>query len=520
MMQHTAKYLYPLVLGISVVFWKQRKKPLVVPNFEPQFLSLDESAKSRFSRRYHYKKLKEELLEYEEAVLDLNTVFKLILKGSRLCQFIPVVKLGTDKEILQLENDIRELKLDSEWSNTLKFNTSPHCQEENLSCENGRLMTPIIRIQRLLTVLLQKLDGNFGQLLIDQGFLSILFDIYKKFSNQEPRISNLVLKLLSNIAMQNDQCAAAIVRTEWLHMLSALMSVGTLEETLLIEKICVNAINSFKGNGTHLGSNIYQLYSSDREPTMDIIFVHGLKGSVFRTWREKDDLSKLNRTRCWPRDWLSKDLNFPVRILAIDYPSSLIHFTGAVDTLDLRSQRFCVQLRDADVGSRPVVFICHSMGGLLVKNLLLNDKNLLRRTVGILFFATPHLGSPLAKYAYMALRPTNDVTMLRYNSLVNKKLHEEFMLISDRVPVVVSVLETEEAPLIFGTKSVMVPWESAILDFGAVYHVKDFHHNVCKPRDRTDNKYTIVLQFIADALNQIKRCQQKMTFGLRLSYRV
>ena len=61
-------------------------------------------------------------------------------------------------------------------------------------------------------------------------------------------------------------------------------------------------------------------------------------------------------------------------------------------------------------------------GGLLAKHLLLDDEELRKKTVGILFFATPHRGSPIARYSPLAIRPAHDVIMLRYKNLINKKV--------------------------------------------------------------------------------------------------
>lgn len=51
-------------------------------------------------------------------------------------------------------------------------------------------------------------------------------------------------------------------------------------------------------------------------------------------------------------------------MLAVDYKTSLVQFTGTVETLKLRSRRFSSQLKAAGIGDRPVIFICHSMGKL------------------------------------------------------------------------------------------------------------------------------------------------------------
>ena len=65
------------------------------------------------------------------------------------------------------------------------------------------------------------------------------------------------------------------------------------------------------------------------------------------------------------------------------------------------------------------------MGGIIIKNMLLENHHLLQKTAGILFMATPHKGSPLATaYTYNLLNrfTTEDVKLLREESDINRKV--------------------------------------------------------------------------------------------------
>lgn len=62
------------------------------------------------------------------------------------------------------------------------------------------------------------------------------------------------------------------------------------------------------------------------------------------------------------------------------------------------------------------------MGGLLAKKLLIDSTNLLKNTVGVLFIATPHKGSPVANWGYSVFQPTEDVRMLNENNAINRKV--------------------------------------------------------------------------------------------------
>jgi len=76
-------------------------------------------------------------------------------------------------------------------------------------------------------------------------------------------------------------------------------------------------------------------------------------------------------SRCWPRDWLPRDVP-GLRVLAVDYATSLTHWGASCPSergrrlLDARARHLLQSLRRAGVGQRPIVFVAHSMGGLIV----------------------------------------------------------------------------------------------------------------------------------------------------------
>jgi putative heme iron utilization protein len=143
------------------------------------------------------------------------------------------------------------------------------------------------------------------------------------------------------------------------------------------------------------------------------------------------------------------------------------------------------------------------MGGLLVKNMLLENDNLRSKTVGILFASTPHRGSPLASaISYSILRPTEDVQILREESDINRKLHKDFLNVVDSIPIIVSVVEQKATP-VFGKLRTFVEADSATFGRGAVYHLPEHHHNVCKPESTNAPSYSIILNFVKDALHKI-----------------
>lgn len=87
-----------------------------------------------------------------------------------------------------------------------------------------------------------------------------------------------------------------------------------------------------------------------------------------------------------------------------------------------RSAEFSTKLITAGVGKRPVIWVCHSMGGLLAKQILVEEwrkgdnNKLCENTKGIIFYSTPHRGSHIAalkQTTQMLVWPSVEVQELR-----------------------------------------------------------------------------------------------------------
>jgi|GEM_PF-3583770 len=138
---------------------------------------------------------------------------------------------------------------------------------------------------------------------------------------------------------------------------------------------------------------------SDEDRIADIVFVHGLDGDAMSTWHPQDAPAKF-----WPK-WLG--IEFPsVGVWSLGYKASSIGWKGSSMPLSDRAINVLAMLEAAGIGERPVIFVVHSLGGLLVKQLLrhgrdFGNKNwatITSNTKGIVFIATPHSGSDLANY--------------------------------------------------------------------------------------------------------------------------
>ena len=155
----------------------------------------------------------------------------------------------------------------------------------------------------------------------------------------------------------------------------------------------------------HIG--LFELSKDGGEgKTVDVVAVHGLQGHPYKTWEHENG-------HIWLQDSLTKDISF-ARIMTFGYDST-VAFSKSVAGIDdkaldllnrLSSKRR--GLKDGSSRGRPIVFICHSLGGIVVKKALIlahersSDpffKDILDNTKAIAFLGVPHKGSDSAWWA-------------------------------------------------------------------------------------------------------------------------
>jgi len=143
-----------------------------------------------------------------------------------------------------------------------------------------------------------------------------------------------------------------------------------------------------------------QLVTDQENPSADIIFIHGLGGSAFRTWSWQR-----NPDNFWPR-WLARDEGLgSCRIFTFGYDANFKGDAHGLDILDFAKDLLLQMLSypKALGKDRPILFVAHSMGGLVAKKAYILGKHdrkfasFVSSVIGIVFLATPHRGSQYAK---------------------------------------------------------------------------------------------------------------------------
>jgi hypothetical protein len=128
------------------------------------------------------------------------------------------------------------------------------------------------------------------------------------------------------------------------------------------------------------------------------VFVHGLGGDWWSTWAADADKEET----FWP-SWLAGHLP-RMNVWSLEYGAHPSGWRGAGLSIVEHADNVLELLVTKGLGARPLVFVAHSLGGLLVKNLLRASREapdgkarrVAAATRGVAFFATPNSGTVLA----------------------------------------------------------------------------------------------------------------------------
>ncbi|KAG0600836.1 hypothetical protein M758_11G064500 [Ceratodon purpureus] len=260
-----------------------------------------------------------------------------------------------------------------------------------------------------------------------------------------------------------------------------------------------------------LTESVYSLYEPPGPPEIEIVFVHGVQLSDYneahwRTWTAGED-DKHGKQICWPMAWLPEE--FPrARILSLQYDLCHLSMVGEALVQEM------VEL--ANVGQHencPVVFVCHCVGGLVAKQIVIQAHRrfggvmkygkFLQNISGFYFYATPHDGSKLADLA--AHLPSMSLKMVDSLKVLNKetgRLNSEFERLAGdhfmgrwRFGVVAETCATS----MYGFSAKVVEEASARHGYKTLCVSAD-HFGVCKPSDKAQRSYLVLKSFLASVV--------------------
>lgn len=256
------------------------------------------------------------------------------------------------------------------------------------------------------------------------------------------------------------------------------------------------------------------LHSPPQDRNVDIIFVHGLGGSSRMTWSKNHDLDYF-----WPLKFLPLEPSIgDARIMTFGYnanfkPGSGRNIMSVLDfakellyDLKYATDESMPGLEDLRLGERPIIFLVHSMGGLIVKEAYMQGKDdpkyasIIKAITSIIFLSTPHRGTNLAETLNRILKvsmggaPMQFIADLTSGSQALQKLNESFRHVAEKLQII-SFYETRPTAMLRSTtKIIVLEKESSVLGYpGEISKPLDAdHHGVCKYDGPDDPRYITV----------------------------
>ncbi|KAI0452034.1 hypothetical protein F5B21DRAFT_355977 [Xylaria acuta] len=299
-------------------------------------------------------------------------------------------------------------------------------------------------------------------------------------------------------------------------------------------------------------------------PKVNIIFVHGLRGHPQTTWeypqidsnertaetpRKRHRFTAIFRSQhtkhttptrasvnedgiennaepsiehkvFWPQDYLVEDVP-EAEVWTYGYNADVfkVPFQASNrNSVSQHSRDLATKLEREIENQAPIVFVAHSLGGIVVKDVIRRSELCQSRTKLIVFLGTPHRGSPHATWGVIAsnlasvvFQDANKriVEALELNSEVLDNIHVEFLRIVHGTGM--KVHSFQEARAILGIKGLVgkvVDDYSSKVDlppqFETVESIDANHMQMARCRNKTDAQYRdivgVLKQFIRSGI--------------------
>lgn len=152
------------------------------------------------------------------------------------------------------------------------------------------------------------------------------------------------------------------------------------------------------------------VWKNTRRPNDALVFVHGIFGDTLDTWKNA-------KTGKHFYDLISADprLGSHFDIFAYGYPSNMLQ--AGSSTIQEAANRLINDLQYYGIDQyKKVVFVAHSMGGLVVLRALLTKRDLLPSVPLVILFATPQEGAQITELARHVLNNPGLAEMLPADS--------------------------------------------------------------------------------------------------------
>ncbi|KAF3029576.1 hypothetical protein E8E12_000791 [Didymella heteroderae] len=253
-----------------------------------------------------------------------------------------------------------------------------------------------------------------------------------------------------------------------------------------------------------------QVVSEGTDPVVDIVAVHGLNGHREKTWTAGNGVH-------WLRDLLPHDLP-RARVLSWGYDAnthsgSRVSCEYLFDHARTLVSDLCLERQLTETSRRPIIFVAHSLGGIIVKSALIHSDAARRgaleehravklSTYGIVFMGTPHQGGSGVALGKLMVNVASvfvaaDDRLLQHlerdSEWLQQQLGQYGPISGDFVTKY--AYETYATPTLLGRSMMVVPRASAVVPGaadGEPIAVHADHINMVKFASKSDDGYKTV----------------------------
>lgn len=263
--------------------------------------------------------------------------------------------------------------------------------------------------------------------------------------------------------------------------------------------------------GASILAELFSIAAPPGAAKRHVIFVHGLDGDPRKTWRSRRptwlERLGLKREELWP-SWLAADIE-ELAVWTVGFPAAVSNWTGSAMYLTDRAANVFERLIAEDrLGEGELIFVGHSFGGLVIKELLRKASDeaqahgrdsagkLVERTRKVAFLATPHSGADLAVWLdrlRLFFRPSPTALSLANNDPHLRNLNQWYRRWAGEREIEHLVLVENETT--YGAAVVKPDSADPGLSQDAVF-VDANHISIAKPPNRENEIYIFVRNFV------------------------
>ena len=254
-------------------------------------------------------------------------------------------------------------------------------------------------------------------------------------------------------------------------------------------------------------NSLIKFKKKNSKTILDVIFIHGIGGDKTLTWHPEE------KSNCYLPQWLSDDFN-NISIWTLGYPANITNWNRDRTYMSLpdRARNVLEYLVNMGIGEKPMIFIVHSLGGLLLKQMLRHSKELKNEnwlkfsenTKDVIFIATPHQGSSLANIAdafRTIIQPTTILKELQSNSPNLRDLATWYSQNANSMDI-----KTHAYYEMTNFKGIMVvdPSSADPNVQGCVPIPMDGNHStICKLENKNTPLYRSIIRIVKECLNKV-----------------